>query len=722
MDERRRDDTRLNGKIPDVGSKLKVDGLDFMVTVHKVEETQNLDGNGQPVCNIFIKAPNRSLQSMLPSLYLNSQTARYDIQEENEVSIEESPDTEWEDCKDSNAINTKVRKYIPRIGWCNGVITNTKIHKTQRPYVIRYHVSYEEEEADDEVLNGDEYMTAAAYASMESPPTAPPLVLAALNANKDADRDCDREIRPSVSSSQEDPLQVRNRHVTSAVVPYEGLGGNSTIGELVAQANNMGLHFVNSYSGLESISVMACERHITRRLKTITWRNEGAWAHVYTGKSRDDSVLQPNYNFPKNAICPTRLPVIWSLLAEVHFNKTSYKLDPDCTLSRGSIYRALNRLGHGEDDVFYYLHAILQEDSHNHRLFCCDMIVVSVICKGFDDLCNGMILILNKSSIRDKKPVPESELQSNLEVDESRIRSVLQTSESNFVVWYNDGSPTLENMNTHRVTRQTDALGADWFPDIVSDDSADTTKNETDKRERKKRNNKRTSVNNNLELYSKKQNVTVEGKGRKNSSDRTRNILLLTPKGKCNSRSSTETCNESDFMSSSSVCASRNVQRKMISPNTHEAAVAGARNAVMVEMQNRLIEAQERSKNDVLLLSQTARAEQNRLYQTSLLTAQQASNEAYRQIGLQNSYNAYQRFENPSDNHAKMFAGLMGMQSTIKNPVETNAQQSSYSTSRSAELRSSFPTSSITLPEDKQHRITYGKYYDVGVIFQFIFY
>ena len=74
--------TRPNGKIPDLGIKLKVDGLCCMGTVHRVEETSNLHGNEQSVCIIYIKAPNQCMQSILPSTWTWS-VARFNTESRN---------------------------------------------------------------------------------------------------------------------------------------------------------------------------------------------------------------------------------------------------------------------------------------------------------------------------------------------------------------------------------------------------------------------------------------------------------------------------------------------------------------------------------------------------------------------------------------------------------------------------------------------------------------
>ena len=163
----------------------------------------------------------------------------------------------------------------------------------------------------------------------------------------------------------------------------------------------------------------------------------------------------------------------------------------------------------------------------------------------------------------------------------------------------------------------------------------------------------------------------------------------------------------SNHARSSSYSASGNMHGKLISPNTHHAAVAEAKNAVRVEMQESMI--------DIL---QQSRAEQHDIFKVTLRATQEATKESYRQIQLHNVATAYQRFDDPSPHHSSMFRGLTEMHSTTRSQDGTCAPQGSYTTNESTNLRPSTLTSSITVPRDvEEPRITYGKYYDGDVFF-----
>ena len=470
------DDKRPNGQIPEVGSTLKVDGLDFMVTVQKVEKTSALDGNGEPVCMIYIRAPNRTLQAMLPSRYLNSQTATYVIEEETEEQTEDFDELEWQTFKPSNEIQRKVRKYIIGIGWCDGEITSTK-RRIGNPTEIRYTVAYDDEAAPEEKLNSEEYTEAAKFGSMDSPPRAPPLVLAALSVEKAAEEMRNSEMEHTVSPNGGIHPPPPNGDLTSSIVPYDGAG--LSIGELVAQANNIGLGFTNPYHGIGSIAKMETQRELNIRRREIFWKNDGAWATVYASRDLSESQFNPEFSFPPGFTNDEKLPMLSLAIAEIPFKYSSGSgaFNGNRAFSRGSVYNALNQLGNGESDncdVYYFLHVIVKEGSKGHRLFGTDMFVVTVLSKYFEDKTDGRIIVVNKSSVRDKSLIPESQLKDSLGLDDGGLRSILQNADANFVAWITKGSPSLNNNNTRRVSRKTDALGERMFPPVIDIDPVNT--------------------------------------------------------------------------------------------------------------------------------------------------------------------------------------------------------------------------------------------------------
>ena len=682
------DDTRINGEIPEVGSKLKVNGLDFLVTVQRVEETVNVDGNGEPVCMIYIKAPTRSMQSMLPSGYLNSQVANYVIQEQPEESMEESDKAEWEDF-DSHELNEKVRRYITGIGWCNGEIVSAKRKKTN-PTEIRYTALYTNELNSqwDEELNGEEYAEAAKYASMTSPPTAPPSVLAAMNNDKDTEEKSDMVVSrtPAAASS------ASNDNATSTIVVYDGAGGSSTIPELVAQANNTGLGFTNPYIGRASIDVMNKERNLSHRMRDVSYMNQGQWVFVWKSNDKDDSRVTPKLIFPDRALDLKKLPSIGVGLAEVSFMSKSKhdKFNAQRTLSRGSVYRALNHLGEGENSAFYYLHCILKEDSSLRRLFNFDLVVVSVFSIEYEKKFDSRILVFNKASVRDKTPVLEPELKNAFAISDGELRSICQTAESNFVVWYNNESPVLNTDNTRMVSRRTDAIGAGMFPSDVVVDLVDDTETETEKK--CTRNPKGAKSKRERKKKDTRYEATGLGGGIEISSDKTSNLNNPPSKRKANSRLESPAKIDSRNCASSPSCpASGNMHGKMISPNSHSAAIATARDAVTIEWQAKTIIEAQKYKSECLNLSQSAQEQQRKFFQDTMHALRESTTLGLQQIHLQNVANAYQRFENPTLHHANMFKGLMGMSRIYNQTIPDE-------TSESAELPPSFPISSITNP------------------------
>ena len=148
----------------------------------------------------------------------------------------------------------------------------------------------------------------------------------------------------------------------------------------------------------------------------------------------------------------------------------------------------------------------------------------------------------------------------------------------------------------------------------------------------------------------------------------------------------------------------------MISPNSLNAAIAKARDAVTIEWQAKTIIEAQNYKSECLNLSQSAQEQQRKFFQDTMHALRESTTLGLQQIHLQNVANAYQRFENPTLHHANMFKGLMGMSRIYNQTIPDE-------TSGSAELPPSFPISSITNPLDVQPRITSGKYYDECVIF-----
>ena len=63
----------MNKVLPEINQRLCFDGIQGIVTVTRIEQTNLLDGNKDQISNIFIKGANRAATGLLPKNYINSQ-------------------------------------------------------------------------------------------------------------------------------------------------------------------------------------------------------------------------------------------------------------------------------------------------------------------------------------------------------------------------------------------------------------------------------------------------------------------------------------------------------------------------------------------------------------------------------------------------------------------------------------------------------------------------
>jgi len=168
------DDVRMNKVLPEINQRLCVDGIQGIVTVTRIEQTNLLDGNKDQISNIFIKGANRAATRLLPKNYINSQDSYTILVDEEAQPSRVIVDAEWEVGDPGGLIGEKVRKYFNTDGWSNGVVTSVRKNLTSGE--ILYEINYVD--SDVEELDQKEFDEAFAEAQFVPLRTAPPIVLA----------------------------------------------------------------------------------------------------------------------------------------------------------------------------------------------------------------------------------------------------------------------------------------------------------------------------------------------------------------------------------------------------------------------------------------------------------------------------------------------------------------------------------------------------------------
>jgi hypothetical protein len=172
------DDVRTNNVLPEKAQRLRVDGMSGIVTVTRIEQTNLLDGNQDPISNIFIKGANRAATALLPRNYINTQENYTILADEEEAQpSRQIVDADWEVGDPDGLIGTKVRKYFKKHGWNNGEVISVRSHSTSGE--VLYNIEYDDSDVED--LDQKEFDDVFAEAQFVPHRTAPPEVLALLS-------------------------------------------------------------------------------------------------------------------------------------------------------------------------------------------------------------------------------------------------------------------------------------------------------------------------------------------------------------------------------------------------------------------------------------------------------------------------------------------------------------------------------------------------------------